>query len=302
MQSRSSFTKLTKSLGTQSHVVIFAVVQHNITLLDKMLMDRSDPSSPLYQQWLSYDEVTEITDNRQGSTALREWLDSNSIDILWASRREHYFTARASVATWESVLNAQFYEWQDQHSSEAVAQYTRCTEFEMPAEIAPHVSTIFNTVQTPPVMVNLAPSSVSAPSQFKVDLSNEELVNLLSVNKKKRKQTSAGSKSVKQGEKTPSQSERSLTSQDITVPFLRSFYDIPSTSASSSPRYNQSVIALTTSYFSPADLLQFQQTYGLSEQSAISLGGHTSRDCSGVDCSEGNLDIQYISGISQVSK
>ena len=298
MSSRSSFTKVKRSSVSEFHTVIFAVVQNNITVLDEMLSDRSSPSSPLYQQWLTYDEVTQLTDNSVGSKALKDWLSANSIKVLWTSRREHYFSAIASIGTWESLLNSQFYEWQDQSYSDSVTQFTRCDEYEIPLEIAPHVSAIFNTVQIPPVMVNSYKPAYPGgfePTQFRMDVKNDELVQLLSVPDKKE------DKKVAAETAAASSQTRSLSSQNIDVPFLRSYYDIPTTSASSSPRYNQSVIALTTSYFSPADLRLFQQTYNLTVQSAISIGGHVSSDCSNVDCSEGNLDIQYISGISQVS-
>jgi hypothetical protein len=67
----------------------------------------------------------------------------------------------------------------------------------------------------------------------------------------------------------------------------------------------QSVFTTNEQSFSQSDLSSFQSSNGLTEQEAISVGGHNVSACnlgSGAgQCYEGNLDIQYIMGMAQVT-
>eukprot|EP01034_Spumella_vulgaris_P029131 gene29131-36124_t len=100
---------------------------------------------------------------------------------------------------------------------------------------------------------------------------------------------------LKEGEKgfKPTQFKTNL----LTVDFLNSLYEIPSNLGNKT--LSQSVLQLSDSYFSPGDLLLFQQVYGQVEQAAVDIGGHNTTECDDFYCVEGNMDIQYISGIAQ---
>ena len=70
----------------------------------------------------------------------------------------------------------------------------------------------------------------------------------------------------------------------------------------------ESVFETSTESFSPTDLTQFQQTYGLTVQAANDVGGQEVTTCNtnsfgntNGGCYEGNLDIQYIMGMAQVT-
>ena len=58
--------------------------QNNLDLLEEMLLDRSTPSSPRYQQWLDHDDVGLITSNPIGAQAISTWLllRGNTVDNL----------------------------------------------------------------------------------------------------------------------------------------------------------------------------------------------------------------------------
>jgi len=88
----------------------------------------------------------------------------------------------------------------------------------------------------------------------------------------------------------------------VTPQFLSYYYQIPYTAGS--PRTNQSVFGALTEYYSVADLQKFQETYSLTRQSAIDIGGHMIlQTCpaqnAAISCSEANLDVQYIMAMSQ---
>lgn len=62
---------------------------------------------------------------------------------------------------------------------------------------------------------------------------------------------------------------------------------------------SQSVFETQSEYFSPSDLLKFQNLYNITRQTAIVENGYAATSCGFTTCGEGNLDIQYIMGVSQ---
>ena len=100
--------------------------------------------------------------------------------------------------------------------------------------------------------------------------------------------------------------DQSFNFNGVTVPFLNAFYKIQTNKGSSNQ--SQGVFETNNQKYSPNDVKQFQQTYGLSIQAAIDKKGVSTTDgcfsrnnqvSTAPDCYEGNLDLQYIMGISQ---
>lgn len=94
------------------------------------------------------------------------------------------------------------------------------------------------------------------------------------------------------------------TSTYITPTLLRSFYKLGN--AMGSALSTQSVYETLTQYYSPSDLLKFQNLFNLyTDSTVINIGNHASdQQCTtnkGANCIEGNLDIQYMMGIAQIS-
>ena len=278
MNSRSSFVQKSKTDPDKPHELIFAVQQRNLDKLDGILMERSTPGSSKYQQWLSFEELGDLTSNPAGASVLKDWLSSNGISATWESVHHDYIKATASVQQWEQLLDTSFYNWQDtalKGSDAASKLFVRGVEYSIPATLQGHISAIFNTVQVPPVIhkqYHLKPNN-------KEKKTNLRLGDVLKNNP-----------SLMSEEQAP----------DVTVSFLNTYYDIPSNIGTS--LLNQSVFETDNEYFSQSDLLLFQQTYSLTQQAAIDIGGDETSSCGVIDsCDEGNLDIQYLMGISQVS-
>jgi hypothetical protein len=70
---------------------------------------------------------------------------------------------------------------------------------------------------------------------------------------------------------------------------------------------SQAVFETSNQYWSPTDLQDFQEYYGLTVQTAEDVGGYYTTSSTGScstsggspDCNEGNLDLQYIMGVAQ---
>ncbi len=300
MKHRSSFRKKKSTIiKDNNHELIFAIKQNNLDVLDEILMERSNPSDPKYQQWLTYAEVTNLTANVNGTTAVQQWLEANDIKIHWKSKRGHYIKARASVATWETQLDTTFYLWQDTASESALnnsqVEYIRAVDYSVPVELLPYVASVFNTVQVPPVVVNNYRTRDGAgfkPSRFQTDVRSSELLDLLSG------ESRPAGKGSPSGPASRSQFH-TLSGSHVTPAFLRSLYGVPST-AVGLPSLSQSVLEMSDAYYSPEDLRLFQQNNGLAQVAAVDIGGRNTSDCGAHNCLEGNLDLQFISGVAQV--
>eukprot|EP01035_Chromulina_nebulosa_P018785 gene18785-24552_t len=145
--------------------------------------------------------------------------------------------------------------------------YTIADEYSIPNDLNDSIEWVFNTVQTPPLF--------HRKYQRKADSS---------VYKTNLRYSSDG---------------LSVYSDAVTVSFLNDYYDITSNEGNKS--LSQSVFETSGESYSPDDLTTFQETFSLPIESAVDYNGYNTTDCFSTDgdCYEGNLDIQYISGVSQ---
>jgi subtilase family serine protease len=111
--SRESFVKIARSDAEQQHELVFAVKKLNQDKLEATVLERSTPGSALYQTWMSFHEVRAMTENKEGSAQVLSWLEQNDIKVTWTSPYKDYIKATASVATWGTLLNTQFYAFDD---------------------------------------------------------------------------------------------------------------------------------------------------------------------------------------------
>ncbi len=277
MKSRQTFTLHSKPETDHAHEIVFAVKQRNLDILDSMLMERSTPGGDKYQQWMTFEEIGALTSNLEGAAAIKAWLSASGVQVTWESAHKDYIKARASVAVWDELLSASFHLWQDAslkgHKDESKL-FVRTAEYSIPAELEQHIDAVFNTVQTPPVV---------SQSYYR------------SVDNSLKKST------LRVGEFFKPQA---FAVPDVTVSFLNTFYGVPANTVGNALQ-NQSVFETSEQSFSQNDLATFQEYYGTKKQAAIDIGGFTTNACSlsGIptNCFEGNLDIQYIMGMSQVS-
>mmetsp|Transcript_10297 Transcript_10297/g.15463 ORF Transcript_10297/g.15463 Transcript_10297/m.15463 type:complete len:672 (-) Transcript_10297:785-2800(-) len=278
-----SFIEIKRSPQHMQHEVIFAVKPNEVGLEELRLMvdDISSPSSTRYQQWLTYSTVGDLVSNHESTKNVTFWLETTysycsennekevaSVD--WKSTHGDYIKASASICHWEKLFKTEFYEFSDRQrtfsSKISERPVHRARHYSLPLHIEPHLFAVFNTVQAPPVL-----------SQRHHLISSEE------------------------GDPLPQQA---ASKSPVTVQFLNQLYDLTSNKASSA--LSQSVFETASEYFSPSDLKLFQQTYKLRELPAVSIGDQaTSSPCStsggSPSCFEGNLDIQYISGLAQLA-
>jgi tripeptidyl-peptidase-1 len=271
---RENFVKQSRASQDSMHALVFAVQQRNLDYLDKKLIEISTPGNANYQQWLSYEEIGHITSNAQGAQEVLAWLAANDANVLWTTNHNDYIKAEAPISTWEKLLRAEFYEFHD-HSRQAKNKkgvYLRADEYTMPAELKSHLSAVFHTVQTPPEMrKRVHTADEESQTAFRTDYTI--------------------SKSFRGSNK------QTLGQGVVTVSFLNEYYQIANNTGS--PLQQQAVFETAEEYYSPNDLTTFQERFTLPVQDAEAPFGYTTTDCVNNDCYEGNLDVQYIMGVSQ---
>lgn len=273
MKDRPQFHMKTKVDGSAQHEVIIAVKQRNLDQLHDILMERASPRSPTYQQWLTFEEVGVLTSNEPAAKAINAWLAESGVTVTWESIHHDYIKATTSIEVWENLLDASFHYYHDESviNNGNPRVYMRSQEYSIPDTLAEHIECIFNTVQAPP-LISKHYHVKDTTKKFKTNLRFNDF------------------------------KPQSYYPPVVTVQFLNSFYGI--TSNIGNVNLNQSVFETANEYFSQSDLTQFQSSNGLTQQKAIDIGGFETSTCSttgtGKDCFEGNLDIQYIMGISQV--
>jgi len=269
---RRDFVQRQVSNSDELHTLVFAVKQNNIALLEEQLVQRSMPGNALYQQWLSFEEVADITKNSAGVQEVISWLNVNSISTTWTSVRQEYITAEAPISQWEELLNTKFYLYDDlstlSPTTMASKSVHRATQYYLPEHLTEHVSAVFNTVQVPPVI----------PANYYHPVRDTNPSSTTPTGSTKRKKTTA-------------------TDGTVTVPFLNQLYQISSNTGL--PSQAQAVFQTLDQSYSPNDLTLFQQRYNLPIQAALHPFGYNTTECSYEKCGEGNLDTQYIMGIAQ---
>ncbi len=231
---------------------------------------------------MSFEEIANLTANIESSQHVRNFLSINNISTS-TDINHNYIKASASIKVWENLFDTEFYIHEDRSASSGkIKYYNRAQEYSVPADIFEHVTAVFNTIQVPPSLhrrARMRGVSEDAPHPFKTNLRFGA--------------RPADTKTVR--------AEDTVT--PVTVSFLNELYQIPSNIGNAA--HKQAVFETASEYFSPDDLTLFQTHFHMEPQAAQDVGGYSTTQCSEsgdpVDCYEGNLDIQYMMGVAQVS-
>jgi tripeptidyl-peptidase-1 len=131
--------------GTRVHEVVFAVKQRNLDVLDKILMEVSDPRNPKYGQHLGFEQVGSITSNPQATAEVSAWLNSIGAEVVATTRRGEYIKVKAPISVWEEVFGTEFFTY----SHPTLGTVYRAEHYNLPAGKEELLSAVFNTVQFP---------------------------------------------------------------------------------------------------------------------------------------------------------
>lgn len=175
MKKRETLINIGKPSPSDLHQVTIAIKQNNIDRLESELLDRSTPGTSNYQQWMRQDEIIQMTSNKQATDAIFKWCRENDLRVEWTNKHREYFQVSTNVSHWESLLNTEFFKWEDHHphsvsymnkpnsfprerspdndSDQVIRKdVLRAEYFSIPSTLAPHVHDIFGVCDAPSVM------------------------------------------------------------------------------------------------------------------------------------------------------
>lgn len=206
--------------------------------------------------------------------------------VTWVATRKEYLKATASIKVWEDMFDTTFYNWFDESPhSEYKEHIPRALEYSVPEELAPHLHCVFHVVEAIPEIpkkYHLRPNN----KQHKTStVPNMKLIN--------------EAMKVAQAELDAQYHDDYNGRQVTTIAFLNAYYSITSNTGSAS--LNQSVFETSSEEYSQNDLNTFAKQYGTVPTQVNDIGGFETNSCStsSGNCDEGNLDVQYITAISQ---
>lgn len=263
LSSRSDLVNRNSVRHDHVHDVMFVVKQKNMDKLTRMLHDVSDPDSLNYGRHMSGEQIHAMTSNPEARDVIVNYLHNNGASVTDESLSGDLITANAPISVWERVLDTKFYTFDHRQSQGNTQQIVRAEKYSIPVGLNLHAETVLNVIEVPynePKRRILPPSSMLERSKSKFE----------------------GQDIHPAGYLRPQE--------------IRAYYNLSNIYGTSLS--TQGAVAFGENYFSPKSLAYFQQHMSFQAlQPALNIGGFESEDPN-KDSSEGNLDIQYIMGIS----
>ena len=245
------------------HDVMFVVKQKNMHKLTRMLHDVSDPDSPNYGQHMSGEQVHALTSNPEARDAIVNYLNINGASVIDESPSGDLITANAPLSVWERLFDTKFYTFDHRQSQGDTQPIVRAEKYSIAFELSLHAESVLNVIEMP--YNEPRPRKLSALSLL-------------------------------EGKKNQFEGQGVHPAGYLRPQEIRAYYNLSSVYGSALS--TQGAVAFAANYFSPKSLAYFQQNISYQAlQPALNIGGFESDDPN-KDSSEGNLDIQYIMGIS----
>jgi subtilase family serine protease len=260
--------------------------------LEALVLERSDPTSQNYQQWLTHDEVLSMVTNPISYQRVLHWCNENKLNVTFATNGKEYLRITSTVDHLERVLHVRFYHFEEyfegERRSEQRQSYLRAEKFTIPEELAPHVEAIFNIVDAPSIIamdrsLDAKREKRTGTSSFIDDTTTSIGTHRIQSNRHLRRESS----SVKSSTKSASISNSYVGTEDqgspdknpVNLALLNKLYEVENNLGDQ--RASQAIIQAYNGYFSPNDLRIFQNTYGAPIQPITKIiGGHASNRCS----------------------
>ena len=135
------------------HEVTVAVKHLNLDSLEQMVLEKSTPSHPSYQKWMTFEEVGSLTSNIPGYFALKSWFEMNHMEVFYTSKRFEFMKVRAKISHWESVLRTEFFEFKSLQPAHAGRKsIPRAKTYHIPAVLREHLHCLFHVSHLPPLI------------------------------------------------------------------------------------------------------------------------------------------------------
>ncbi|KAJ6554608.1 family S53 protease [Mycena capillaripes] len=258
----AGFVKTGTPPATQDLPLRLALKQNNIPGLEATLSQVSDPSSALYGQYLSADEVAEfVKPTEETFAAVSQWLSTNGITSKAVTPAGDILEITMPVAKANQLLATDFFIAKHTDSGETSI---RTLQYSIPASLKDHIQFIHPTISfTPPPM--------------------------------------SGPKVVAPMAAADNTTANASCDDQVTPACLQALYGIPSTKATQAANVI-GVPGFVNQYANRADLRTFLENLRHDNTQAsfteVFLDGGKNDQTAGSAGAEANLDIQYTVGLA----
>lgn len=138
----------------QPHILkplLFAIKQSNLDVIEKTLLEVSDPDSPSYGQYLSLEQVGYIIHNSEALQAVKSYLVAHGVheSQIEVTANGEFATVRVPVSIAEALLDAKFYVFANAAAPDV--QVLRTDAFTVPEALEAHVDFIGETIEFPSI-------------------------------------------------------------------------------------------------------------------------------------------------------
>jgi tripeptidyl-peptidase-1 len=154
--------------GERPHMLTVALTLRNVDLLEKALLDVSNPDSPRYGQWWSADEISRLSAPAPASVAaVKKWLKAAFGErVVMDDSFEGFIDVTVPIAAAERALNTDFLLFKHAAYNGTLP---RAHAYSVPAEVRPHIAFVGNVVRFP---------STKRPLKVDVDFDAKKTRNL----------------------------------------------------------------------------------------------------------------------------
>ena len=271
-------------LQSQEHELVW-VLKQDEGILTRELMAVSDPSSPRYGQHLDFDAAGQLTANPEGTIAVTTLLTKHGCRIVGQTPHGHFIRARATISTWNELLDADFqpFEFIDS-ATDATAGPTKANAPSRKVLIRSPQLTIPHDLGD---IVHFVAYGTSLPPPSRTSM-----------------RSTGSQKPFAQHPPVGGRVRRALDAQNgiiwSTPAALHEWYEttdvIGSTSATGA-------VVEFDNYYSPIDLMLFQYYFDvpmapITDYTGTALNKEGACYESLNDCQEASLDIQYLSAMA----
>ena len=256
-----------------THEIVLALPQRNLDVLERTLLEVSNPTHFRYGQYLTFEEVGKlVAPSSADRQAVRGWLEGHGFAMghhCHATAHGEYVRCSAPVSMWTSALvDANFQRYS--HVELSDVSVVRALRAQVPASVTPHLTGMF-------LASDLPSDSGLQHGGFQHQHANDE-----------NDENAAAAPYCK--------------SHPCTFPTtLNKAYNI--TSNDGGGHGSMSVFETSGQYMSPADLALYQKTYSIPNHPVdVNVGGNSDDNtCKYLtyECGEANLDIQTIMAVAQ---
>jgi len=273
-----------RSPGDEVHELGLVLRQQQLDELRALAQERTDPTSPLFRQWVTREEIKSEFGNREAAQKVVDILvrDHPEVEVLHVSDEGELVTIRAPISVMEEMLGSEFHDYRhDKHDGVK----RRTTEYRLPEDLHPHVEAVLGAVDfdaPAPMPRNDGPQSPELDGLSRHHLGYDSVEEL-----------------------------RAAKNGFITTPqTLQKYYNVPKPAlrktelAERQAATRQVVYATLGQFWSPSDRAQFQRSLQIPDDNYVTqVAGHLEGNAKSGDaqcrenpniCVESNLDVQYM--------